>query len=76
MTPSRTASSFDPTGRRRELARLVGQIQTLTLELQDLRWRELQTPEVDGKERTLERLRLQLAAVAKRTANAELGDAA
>jgi hypothetical protein len=76
MTPSRTASPFEPTGRRRELARLVGQIQTLTLELQNLRRRELETPEVDGKERTLERLRRQVAAVAKRTATDELGDAA
>jgi hypothetical protein len=76
MTPSRTASPFEPTGRRRELARLVGQIQTLTLELQNLRRRELETPEVNTKERTCERLRRQLAAVAKRTATDELGDAA
>jgi hypothetical protein len=76
MTPSRTASPLEPTGRRRELARLVGQIQTLTLELQNLRRRELETPEVHSKERTLERLRGQLAAVAKRTATDELGDAA
>jgi hypothetical protein len=76
MTPRRTASPFEPTGRRRELARLVGQIQTLTLELQNLRQRELETPEVDAKERTLERLRRQLAAVAKRTATDELGNAA
>ena len=64
------------TGRRRELARLVGQIQTLTLEIRNLRQRELETPEVDAKKRTLERLRWQLAAVAKRTATEELGDAA
>ena len=64
------------TGRRRELARLVGQIQTLTLELRNLRQRELETPEVNAKERTLERLSRQLAAVAKRTATEELGDAA
>jgi hypothetical protein len=76
MTPSRTASPFEPTGRRRELAQLVGQIQTLTLELQNLRHCELETPEVDAKERALERLRRQLAAVAKRTATDELGDAA
>jgi hypothetical protein len=76
MTPSRTASPFEPTGRRRELTRLVEQIQTLTLELQNLRRRELETAEVDAKERTLERLRRQLAAVAKRTATDELGDAA
>jgi hypothetical protein len=76
MTPSRTASPYEPTGRRRELARLVGQIQTLTLELQNLRQRDLETPELDAKERTLERLRRQLAAVAKRTATDELGNAA
>jgi hypothetical protein len=76
MTPSRTASPFEPTGSRRELARLVGQIQTLTLELQNLRRHEVETPEVDAKERTLERLRRQLAAVAKRTAADELGNAA
>ena len=64
------------TGRRRELVRLVGQIQTLTLELQNLRQRELETPEVNAKERTLERLRWQLAAVAQRTATDELGNAA
>jgi hypothetical protein len=29
MTTSRTASPLEPTGHRRELARLVGQIQTL-----------------------------------------------
>jgi hypothetical protein len=76
MTPSRTASPFEPTGRRRQLVLLVGQIQTLTRELQNLQQSELETPEVDAKERTLERLRRQLAAVAKRTATDELGDAA
>jgi len=64
------------TGRRRELVRLVEQIQTLTLELQNLRQRELETREVNAKERTLERLRWQLAAVAQRTATDELGNAA
>ncbi len=63
------------TGRRRELVRLVGQIETLARELQNLR-RELETPEVNAKERTLERLRWQLAAVAQRTATDELGNAA
>jgi hypothetical protein len=75
MTPSRTASPLKPTGRRRELARLVGQIQTLTLELQNLRQREVETPEVDAKERTLERLRRQLAAVARAVSD-QLGNAA
>ena len=64
------------TGRRHELVGLVEQIQTLTRELQNLRRREVETPEVDAKERTLERLRRQLAAVAKRTAADELGNAA
>ena len=67
---------MNPTGRERELAQLVGQIQTLTLEIRNLRQRRLKTPEVDAKERTLERLRRQLAAVAKRAATDELGGAA
>ena len=60
-------------GRTRELVRLVGQIQALTLELQNLRQRESETPEVDAKERKLERLRRQLAAVAQRSATDQLG---
>jgi polyhydroxyalkanoate synthesis regulator phasin len=64
------------TGRRRELDRLVGRIQTLTRELQNLRQREWETPEVDAKERTLERLRRQLTALAQRAATDELGNAA
>ena len=67
---------MNPTGRQRELARLVGQIQTLTFELQSLRQRGLETPEVDAKERTLERLRRQLATDAKRAATHELRNAA
>jgi hypothetical protein len=76
MTTGRTASPFAPTGRRRELARLIGQIQTLTRELHKLRQRGLETAEVDAKERTLERLRRQLPAVAQRMATDELGNAA
>jgi hypothetical protein len=76
MTTGRAASTFGLTGRRRELARLIAQIQALTLELQSLRERGLETPEVDAKERTLERLRRRLAAVAKRAATDELGNAA
>jgi hypothetical protein len=64
------------TGRRRELVRLVGEIQTLTRELQNLRQRVLETPEVDAKERTLERLRRQLTAAPRRAAIDELGNAA
>jgi hypothetical protein len=36
----------------------------------------LDAPEIDAKERELERLRQQFAAVAKRTATDELGNAA
>ena len=63
------------TGRQRELARLLGQIRTLTFELENLRHRELETPAVAAKERTLERLRRQLADVAQRAATDELGNA-
>jgi len=76
MTTGRSASPFEPTGRRGELARLIGQIQTLTPELQHLRQRGLETPELDAKERTRERLRRQLAAAAQRAATDELGNAA
>jgi hypothetical protein len=64
------------TGRRRELVRLVGQIQTLTLKLKNLRQRELETSEVDAEERTLVRLRRQLTAVAQAAATNDLGNAA
>jgi hypothetical protein len=60
------------TGRRRELVRLVGQIQTLTLKLENLRQRGLETSEDDARERTLVRLRRQLEAVALRAATDEL----
>jgi hypothetical protein len=76
MTTGRTASPFEPTGRRRELARLIGQIQTLTRELHKLWQRGLETAEVDAKERTLERLHRQLAADAKRAATDQLANAA
>ena len=64
------------TRRRRELVRLVWQIQTLTLKLQNLRQREAETAEVDAKERTLVRLRRQLEAVAQRAASDDLLNAA
>jgi hypothetical protein len=62
------------TRRRRELVRLVGQIQTLTRELQNPRLRELETPQVDAPQRTLELLRGQLTD-AQRAAIDELGNA-
>ncbi len=62
--------------RRRELVRLVGQIQTLTLKLQNLRQREAETSGVDAEERTLVLLRRQLEAVALAAATDELVNAA
>jgi hypothetical protein len=62
--------------RGRELVRLVGQIQTLTLKLQNLRQREAETSGVDAEERTLVLLRRQLEAVALRAATDDLLNAA
>ena len=62
------------TGRRHELVRLVEQTRTLTREFQSLRQRELETPKVDAKGRTLERLRRQLVADSMRAVTHELGD--
>ena len=76
MTTGRTASPFQPTGRRREHARLIGQIQTLTREPHKLQQRGLATAAVDAKEPTLERPRRQLPAVAPRMATDELGNTA
>jgi hypothetical protein len=55
-------------GQRREVRRVVRKIQALTFELRELRQRDPNTPELDAKERTLERLRWRLAAVARRAA--------
>jgi hypothetical protein len=56
--------------------RLVRGIQALTLELQEPRRRELDHADVEAKERLLEQLRWQLAAVARRAATEELGHVA
>ena len=68
-----------PSGRpveRAELVRLVRRIQALTFELQEPRRRELDDADVEVKERLLEQLRWQLAAVARHAATEELGNAA
>jgi hypothetical protein len=65
-----------PRAERAELVRLVRRIQALTLELQERRRRVLDQPDVEAKERLLEQLRRQLAAVARRAATEELGNAA
>jgi hypothetical protein len=65
-----------PRVERAELVRLVRRIQALTLELQKPRRRELDQADVEAKERLLEQLRWRLAAVARRAATDELGNAA
>jgi hypothetical protein len=80
MTPNRPLNPSKPVRAERratEFAQLVGRIQTLTLELQRARRRVgLDAPAVHAMERRLDQLRWQLAAVARRTATAELGSAA
>jgi hypothetical protein len=56
--------------------RLVRRIQALTLELQEPRRRVLDHADAEANERLLEQLRWQLAAVARRAATEELGNAA
>jgi hypothetical protein len=65
-----------PRPERAELVRLVGRIQALTRELEEPRRRELDHADVEAKERLLEQLRWQLAAVVRRAATDELGNAA
>jgi hypothetical protein len=76
MTTNRRLNPFALSGEQRKLAQLVRRIQTLTLELQEPRRRELHAPAVAAKERMLEQLRWRLAAVARRTATDDLGNAA
>jgi hypothetical protein len=76
MTTKRPTNPTEPSSERRELARIVRRIQTLALELQELQRREADTPAVNAKERRLDQLRWQLAAVARRTATEGLGNAA
>ena len=70
------ARPSEPHAERAELVRLVRRIQALTLELQEPRRRELDHADVEAKERLLEQLRWRLAAVARRAATDELGNAA
>lgn len=76
MPSSRAARPFEPRSERRELVRLVRQIQTLTLEVRQLQLRQGGAPELHAKERTLEQLRSRLAAVARRAATNYLDAAA
>ena len=76
MSNDRNVSTLEPPGERRELVRIVRQIQTLMAELDDLGRHAAANPEVQAKERTLEQLRWRLAAVVRRTATESLGNAA
>jgi hypothetical protein len=55
-------------GPRRELVWVVRRIQTLTLEINELRRAERDTRELGARERELDDLRWRLAAVARRAA--------
>lgn len=63
------SGAYVPRGPRRELIRVIRQIQALTLELQVLRQRVGRDTELREKERALDRLRWRLAAVARRAAS-------
>jgi hypothetical protein len=76
VSSDRNVSTLEASDERRELVRIVRQIQTLTAELDELRRQPAATPEVQASERTLEQLRWRLAAVARRTATDSFGNAA
>jgi hypothetical protein len=76
MSTGRSVNPFEPSAEQRKLAHLARQIQVLTLELQEDQKRDRNTPELDAKERRLEQLRWRLAALARRAAHGNLGDAA
>ena len=74
---TRDVSPFEPRSReRREVVRLVRQIQAVFFELEELRRREEDHPELQAKERRLEQLRWRLASVARRSASHDLDAAA
>lgn len=70
-----TVNRYESHDERRELLRLIGRIQALTLELKTLRRLDGAAPELRAKERALEQLRWRLAVVARREA-ADHGGAA
>jgi hypothetical protein len=76
MAANRNVNQSEPRGTRRELVGLIRRIQTLTLELAELRQRGGVAPELQAKERTLDQLYWRLATVARRTAADDLGAAA
>ena len=68
MHADRNLNPFESPSERFELIRLVRLIQAITLELQELRRTEGDTPDLDAKERRLDQLRWRLATVARRDA--------
>jgi hypothetical protein len=66
----------EPKSGRAELARLLRRIQALTFELRELRRHAEPQIELHAKERELEQLRWRFAAVARRAATDDLGNAA
>jgi hypothetical protein len=68
MSTTRPPELIAPSGRRRELVRVVQRIQSLTLEIKELQRGERHTRELDALERELDDLRWRLAAVARGTA--------
>jgi hypothetical protein len=74
---TRDVSPYEPRARERgEAVRLVRRIQALLLELEELRRHEQRTLKLRAKERRLEQLHWQLAAVARRSASDDLDPAA
>jgi hypothetical protein len=58
------------------VVRLTAELEAETLELDNLRRRGASPPELEAKERMLERLRWRLAVVARWAAEGDVGDAA
>jgi hypothetical protein len=76
MRTGHSIYTFESSGARRELIRLIRRIQALTIELEKLRRAAGTASEVEAKERTRDQLHWRLAMVARRTATDYLGNAA
>jgi hypothetical protein len=76
MTSNHPLEPFELSGDRHEFARVVARIQTLTLELQAALRDRPDSAEVAAKTHTLDQLRWRLAAISRRNATDELGNAA
>jgi hypothetical protein len=74
--PTDQLHPIEPSRQRRELARLLHQIQVLRVEVDELRQQASAGAELEQKHRTLEQLRWRLANLARRAATDELGNAA